>query len=463
MAVLKYKTKNGEYKTLDMIVAKSESEQSVDVLQTTGTSTTGVMSQNAVTEALDVKLDTPTAAVGSATKPIYFNSSGVPTACTYTLGKSVSSTAKLTDTTYSAGAGITLSGTTFSNSGVRSIATGSSNGTISVNTGGTTADVAIKGLGSNAYTSTSYLPLSGGTISDTVTLNCTPGITVNRSSGVPYIRFGKDASTIYGEIGCNSDGVPQIWNSTLGAWSNILYGGNSSVSKSGETLTVKINGTSQSLTNTNTTYSAGTGLSLSGTTFNHASSVTAGTAGTSSATSGATLAVPYVTVNATGHVTGYGTHTHTISGFSTTDTKVTNTASVTAQRFLLGISNNSSETVTATSTNASVYMQNGYIYAKSDERLKDFENDVVVDFDALKSIPKKYFRWKSDPEQLNIGTSAQALQKVYPELVTTGDVTGEMGVNYQHLSVVALAAIDKLHEENQELKKRLDELESKLK
>ena len=67
---------------------------------------------------------------------------------------------------------------------------------------------------------------------------------------------------------------------------------------------------------TDTTYSAGSGLSLSGTTFNHASTVTAGTAGTSSATSGSTLAVPYVTVNATGHVTGYGTHTHTISGFA---------------------------------------------------------------------------------------------------------------------------------------------------
>lgn len=67
---------------------------------------------------------------------------------------------------------------------------------------------------------------------------------------------------------------------------------------------------------TDTTYSAGSGLSLSGTTFNHASTVTAGTVGTSSATSGSTLAVPYVTVNATGHVTGYGTHTHTITGFA---------------------------------------------------------------------------------------------------------------------------------------------------
>lgn len=65
---------------------------------------------------------------------------------------------------------------------------------------------------------------------------------------------------------------------------------------------------------TDTTYSAGSGLSLSGTTFNHISTVTAGTAGTSSATSGSTIAIPYVTVNATGHVTGYGTHTHTVTG-----------------------------------------------------------------------------------------------------------------------------------------------------
>lgn len=140
-----------------------------------------------------VKLDTATA--GSATQPAYFTG-GKPVACTYTLGKSVPSNAVFTDTvythpttsgnkhipsggssgqflkwsadgtavwaadnntTYSAGTGISLSGTTFSNSGVRSIATGSSNGTISVNTNGTSANVSIKGLGSAAYTaSTAY-------------------------------------------------------------------------------------------------------------------------------------------------------------------------------------------------------------------------------------------------------------------------------------------------------------------
>ena len=71
-----------------------------------------------------------------------------------------------TNTTYTGSDGITLTGTNFTNSGVRSITTGSSNGTISVNTNGTSADVSVKGLGSAAYTSsTDYLKLTGGTLS----------------------------------------------------------------------------------------------------------------------------------------------------------------------------------------------------------------------------------------------------------------------------------------------------------
>ena len=53
-------------------------------------------------------------------------------------------------------------------------------------------------------------------------------------------------------------------------------------------------------------------------------SITAGTAGTSSATSGYTLSVPYVTMNKYGIVTGYGTHTHTIN--SIPNSSLTNSA-----------------------------------------------------------------------------------------------------------------------------------------
>ena len=85
---------------------------------------------------------------------------------------------------------------------------------------------------------------------------------------------------------------------------------------SGQILRWSADGTAAWGADNNTTYSAGTGLSLSGTTINHANAVTAGTAGTSSATSGSTLTVPWVTYDAQGHVTASGTHTHTVSGFA---------------------------------------------------------------------------------------------------------------------------------------------------
>ena len=89
---------------------------------------------------------------------------------TYTRGDDSTGTITTqdTNTTYQAGAGISLSGTTFSNSGVRSIATGSANGTISVNTNGTSTDVAVKGLGTAAYTASSaYISSSSGAVKAT--------------------------------------------------------------------------------------------------------------------------------------------------------------------------------------------------------------------------------------------------------------------------------------------------------
>lgn len=73
-----------------------------------------------------------------------------------------------TDTTYTASDGVTLTGTNFTNSGVRAVVSGTANGTISVNTNGTSADVAVTGLGSAAYTSSSdYATSAQGEKADT--------------------------------------------------------------------------------------------------------------------------------------------------------------------------------------------------------------------------------------------------------------------------------------------------------
>ena len=82
-----------------------------------------------------------TTKIGDTNKPVYFTANGVPAAISYTIDKSVPSNAVFTDTTYSAGTGISLSGTTFSNSGVRAV---SINGNyLRVNTNGTNDDLTI--------------------------------------------------------------------------------------------------------------------------------------------------------------------------------------------------------------------------------------------------------------------------------------------------------------------------------
>ena len=100
-------------------------------------------------------------------------------------------------------------------------------------------------------------------------------------------------------------------------------------------------------------------------------------------------------------------------------------------------------------------------YESSDERLKDFYNSIDVDLDKLSSLPKKFFKWKSSPNgEFEIGTSAQELQKIYPQLVNT-DGNGYLTVAYDKLSIIALRAIDKLYEMNKNLERRIQILESK--
>ena len=153
---------------------------------------------------------------------------------------------------------------------------------------------------------------------------------------------------------------------------------------------------------------------------------------------------------------------------SSTDTKnTTGTSNSTSKLYLVGGTTQSSTGV-VTYSNSSVYTQSGKLYATqmnatngfyetSDARLKNFKDDIKV-LDVVSEIPTKYFAWKKDEEvenvdpELHIGTSAQEIQKIYPDLVTENE-EGELLVDYARLSVIALAAI-------KELKKEIDTLKS---
>ena len=151
-----------------------------------------------------------------------------------------------------------------------------------------------------------------------------------------------------------------------------------------------------------------------------------------------------------------GSHTHTRTFSSGDDTY-----------YLLGWTSKTgtSTGMTFYTSSTNVYMQGGNLYAASDERLKDFAGDVDVDLDDIKRIPKKYYTWKDDENKtIQMGTSAQKLQEIYPELVSESE-DGKLAVSYDKLTMVALGAIDKLYEmvkdlkdENKILRKEIDNL-----
>ena len=114
----------------------------------------------------------------------------------------------------------------------------------------------------------------------------------------------------------------------------------------------------------------------------------------------------------------------------------------------------------ATFNNLRVNSTNGF-YETSDETLKNVVKDIDVNFDSLLLIPKFYFTWKDGNDEVNIGTSAQKLAEIYPELVSSGS-DDKLSVDYAKLSIIALKAVDELHKENLELKERLRLIEEKL-
>lgn len=153
---------------------------------------------------------------------------------------------------------------------------------------------------------------------------------------------------------------------------------------------------------------------------------------------------------------------------SSTDTKNTTGTSDSSSKLYLAGGTTQNSIGVVTYSNSNVYTQSGQLYATqmnatngfyetSDARLKNFKDDIKA-LDVVSEIPTKYFTWKkdetnenSDPK-LHIGTSAQEIQKLYPDLVTKNE-EGELSVDYARLSVIALAAI-------KELKKEIDMLKS---
>lgn len=96
----------------------------------------------------------------------------------------------------------------------------------------------------------------------------------------------------------------------------------------------------------------------------------------------------------------------------------------------------------------------------SDDRLKDYKDDINITLSSINKIPLKFFTYKDDDE-LNIGTSAQAMLKICPEVVKTNK-DGYMMVDYSKLSLLALKGIRLQQAKIKSLEKKLALLDERI-
>lgn len=161
-----------------------------------------------------------TATVGSATKPMYLNG-GTPTACTYTLAQNVTSASKLTDTTYSASTGLSLSK---DNKFSINAATSSTIGGVKIGSNITVSDGTISLTKGNVVNALGYTPPTADT-----NTHYTTGLIVGNSSS----STGNTAVTTNG-VFLNLKDDNHIRNSH-----KIVGGGGTTVtSDSGGTITI---------------------------------------------------------------------------------------------------------------------------------------------------------------------------------------------------------------------------------
>ena len=102
-------------------------------------------------------------------------------------------------------------------------------------------------------------------------------------------------------------------------------------------------------------------------------------------------------------------------------------------------------------------------YQSSDERKKENIMPLSNVLDTIESIPTVYYNWKEgDTNTRHIGTLAQGILPLYPEVVSGTDDTSYT-VGYPELSVIAIAAIKELKKEVMELKDEIKKLKDERK
>jgi hypothetical protein len=101
-------------------------------------------------------------------------------------------------------------------------------------------------------------------------------------------------------------------------------------------------------------------------------------------------------------------------------------------------------------------------FQSSDIRLKNVIKPLKINIKDILNIPSFYFTYKDkDNKRVNVGTSAQEVQKVFPEIVST-DSKGTLSVEYDKFGLIALELIKTQQKEIDSLKYELNNLKLKI-
>ena len=450
---------------------------------------------------------------GSATQPVYF-SNGVPVACTYTLGKSVPSDADFTNTHHQAylrtgSATTSTSNTTdtangiyfnlVENSTVRSntLVCGSTNVTVTSPTAGTivitgpgTGSTSVYGITQlsdsinstssalaatpkavndvykavTATTATTKSHMDTASASATAAANSATGASASATAAAGSATSAKthydnavtaatSASTCYSNAKSAMETATDASASAIAAAGSATTKANAAL-----TYTKVITGLTNSLFKTVIAASSATALATSTTATNTSCYLNFINANDTLSKSQCVAGLGGVRVFPSGG-------TVVVSGAS--DTKVS-IATSTSKSFIIGTTYSGTTTSATTATKSDIYMSGNTMhgatayYQDSDERLKTFHGEVDVDLEKLSQLPKAYFTWnKDDSNDMQIGTSAQKVRELYPEIVSE-DENGKLSVDYSKLSVIALKGVEKLYDRVKTMETDLTLIKEKL-
>lgn len=267
-------------------------------------------------------------------------------------------------------------------------------------------------------------------------------------------------------IAGNSSGI--VAGTTVGVGSvQALASDGNALTVSDDTITLrKGDGSTESVSiaDANTTYKAGNGIGLSGTTFSVAAGggLTQDSSGlshanTSSANNLSASGRRYVTgltFDTYGHVTGYTTGTETVVN---TDTNTTYSAGngigLSGTQFSVAAGNGLSQTSTGLQMSGSFsgnFTATGDITAYSDDRLKTNVKTIDGALDRVSKVRGVTFE-RIEDGSTSTGVVAQELAAVLPEAVKT-DENGMHHVAYGNVTGLLIEAVKELSAQVEELK-----------